>query len=414
MNPLGYLRIVSIALVMAPAVSWAAALTCLTGTDPSVAGDLGQIAQVRSAIDSTCICASFDGSPGNTHSKYVSCTKSIIAAQVTAGNLRKQCKSTVTKYYSTSTCGFPASQNKEPCPKKTLSNGKITCAIKPAATCLGTAKFNQVLCPGFTTCIDAADTDHDGLINNADSGACTVSGGTPTGTRPSGTPTNTPHGPPAPTATPPAGAPTSTRTPTPTPARFVDNGDGTVTDTEDGLVWEKKDAAGGLHDMNAVYGWSGVCTISDDDCQPDAAAAAACSGELGAGAVGCAQCGAGAGTCNTSVMTIWQWLVQLNAANFAGRNDWSIPVQGALETILAESYPCAIDPCVPPAFNNGCGAGCTVATCSCTIDHDYWAADFDGINDPSSAFEVNFFTGLTGSDPKATAHSVRAVWNHAV
>jgi len=402
-----------LALLLAPAGAWAGALTCLTGTDSSVAGDLSQIQAVRASINSACVCASFDGSPGKTHSSYVKCANGVISTSVAASKLRKQCTGTVTKYYSVSTCGFPASQNKEPCLKKTLSNGKITCAIKPAATCVGSAKFNQVLCAGFTTCIDAADTDHDGLINNADSGACTVSGATPTGTRPSGTPTRTPQGAPAPTATPPAGAPTSTRTATPVP-RFVDNGDGTVTDTEDSIVWEKKDAAGGLHDMNAVYGWSGVCTISDDLCQPDAAAAAACTADEGAGAVGCAQCAAGAGTCDTSVMTIWQWLVQLNAANFAGHNDWYLPGQGALETILAGSYPCAIDPCVPPAFNNSCGAGCTVATCSCTIDHGYWADDFDRINDPSSAFEVNFFSGLAGSDPKATAHSVRAVRGNAV
>lgn len=37
-------------------------------------------------------------------------------------------------------------------------------------------------------------------------------------------------------------------------ARFVDNGDGTITDTETHLIWEKKDDGGGLHDRDAVYG----------------------------------------------------------------------------------------------------------------------------------------------------------------
>ncbi len=38
-------------------------------------------------------------------------------------------------------------------------------------------------------------------------------------------------------------------------ARFVDNSDGTVTDTRTGLVWEQKTDDGGLRDMNNDYTW---------------------------------------------------------------------------------------------------------------------------------------------------------------
>ena len=161
-----YAVLTSIALVAAPAVSWAGATTCLTGTDPTVAGDLVQVATVRTSIDSACVCANFDGSPGKAHGDYVKCVKGVIGAKVTAGELRKQCKGTVTKYYSTSTCGFPASQARQPCIK--VSKGKVTCAIKPAAKCVQP----QAPCAGFSTCIDAADSNQDGLVGAGDSGAC--------------------------------------------------------------------------------------------------------------------------------------------------------------------------------------------------------------------------------------------------
>lgn len=38
---------------------------------------------------------------------------------------------------------------------------------------------------------------------------------------------------------------------------FVDNGDGTITDTSTGLMWEKKSDDGSIHDKDDVYTWSG-------------------------------------------------------------------------------------------------------------------------------------------------------------
>ena len=150
-------------------------LTCLTGTDPSVANDRAQITVVRSSVDTNCPCAGYDGSPGQAHGDYLKCAKGLIAAGVASAGLRKQCKGTVTVDYSHSTCGMPASKGEVPCIKRTAA-GKVTCAVKPSAKCVDSpGKYTQVACANFTTCSGAADTNGDDLIGAADSGACACS-----------------------------------------------------------------------------------------------------------------------------------------------------------------------------------------------------------------------------------------------
>jgi hypothetical protein len=39
---------------------------------------------------------------------------------------------------------------------------------------------------------------------------------------------------------------------------YVDNGDGTITDTKTGLMWEKKSDDGSIHDKDTWYTWSGA------------------------------------------------------------------------------------------------------------------------------------------------------------
>ena len=159
-----------------PAGVLAAKLTCLTGTDPSVASDLSQITALRAEIDAQCACGSFDGSPGKTHGKYVTCANGVIQERVSAGALRRQCKATVKKYYSASTCGVPASKGAVPCVKKTAA-GKVTCAIKARAKCVDApGTYTQAACDGFNLCIDAADTNNPGVIDPSDSGACAGTG----------------------------------------------------------------------------------------------------------------------------------------------------------------------------------------------------------------------------------------------
>jgi len=236
--------------------------------------------------------------------------------------------------------------------------------------------------------------------------------------------------------------PTSTTTPTPTvtrtstpsntPAmtprdRFADNGDGTITDTQTGLMWEKKDQGGGLHDVNTLFPWAGACTddngvpclgIGCELCQPDAAAESTCRAATG-GVAGCAQC-RGPAICQpiNGLTTVWQWLNQINAAGVAGHSDWRIPTIGRdggavqLETIVDISVSgCGNDgPCVAPAFNTNCMSGCAATGCSCTDVGQYWSAT--SIAEPlplPAVWSVLFFRGTIGAADKQSGFFARAV-----
>jgi hypothetical protein len=113
---------------------------------------------------------------------------------------------------------------------------------------------------------------------------------------------------------------------------YVDNGDGTITDRNTGLTWEKKSDDRGIHDQDAVYAWSG--TGAED--------------------------------------TIWDWLDDLNAEAFAGHRDWRIPNVKELASLIDYQ---ASSPAVHRIFDTGCAEGCTVLTCSCTPKAaNYWTS----------------------------------------
>lgn len=168
-------------------------------------------------------------------------------------------------------------------------------------------------------------------------------------------------------------------------ARFVDNGDGTITDNETGLMWEKKvklDSATDLanrQDADNVYRWSGTCSVTTSKrCQPDAASEAACLGGVDGSPDGCSQCTGGEGTCTVGSpgVTVWQWLAALNTANFATHNDWRLAKIEELKSI--ESYAGSVPPAVDVAFHGAsCGGACTNVNdpaCSCTRSDYYWSA----------------------------------------
>ena len=100
-------------------------------------------------------------------------------------------------------------------------------------------------------------------------------------------------------------------------ARFVDNGDGTITDKLTQLVWEKKttDVGSGenysdRHDVDNTYTWSISETAAD-------------------------------GTAYTD------FLDNLNGSGFAGQHDWRLPTLFELHTIAStDSVPCGSAPCV--------------------------------------------------------------------
>jgi hypothetical protein len=177
--------------------------------------------------------------------------------------------------------------------------------------------------------------------------------------------------------------------------RFVDNGDGTVTDNQTGLQWEKKTGTVGTHvdcsrepcpdahDVNNGYQW---CLNADhdfdcntDDNPPDGGA-------------------------------FTDFLVALNTPPcFAGHCDWRLPKSGGppfwtypsgepaeLESLLLAPYPCGTIPCIDPIFGP-------------TVAGYYWTATthptFTDV-----ALTVNFDVGVINqATRKAVVSYARAV-----
>src|SRR5919197_1060292 len=97
---------------------------------------------------------------------------------------------------------------------------------------------------------------------------------------------------------------------------YTDNGDGTITDNDTGLVWEKLSMDGSVHDVSNTYTWDNAFSVH---------------------------------------------VAMLNSTNFAGHTDWRLPNVKELESIVNYQN---VAPFVSPAFNNNCTPGCTVLTCS--------------------------------------------------
>ena len=185
---------------------------------------------------------------------------------------------------------------------------------------------------------------------------------------------------------------------------YVDNGDGTITDLNTHLMWEKKvalDSAGNvanLHDADNCYPWRGSCHTGG----------AACSVDADCGANG--PCDVGdCQTASPNGLTIFKWVAQLNTANFAGHNDWRIPNKKELEGILDEG---TLSPAVAPAFQGAsCAAACTDMTspaCSCTVSGFYWSSTTFATG-PYYAWVVDFYNGVVLYDGETVNYYVRAV-----
>ena len=142
---------------------------------------------------------------------------------------------------------------------------------------------------------------------------------------------------------------------------YVDNGDGTITDLNTGLMWEKNSFDGSIHNAGTGYTW------------------------------------------NTATATR---VATLNSSTFAGYNDWRLPNVKELQSII--DYEKTSGPAVNPAFNNGCALNCTVSTCSCTIAGGYWSSTSDE-RAPTDAWIVQFASGAVTNLGKSNGFSVRAV-----
>jgi hypothetical protein len=154
---------------------------------------------------------------------------------------------------------------------------------------------------------------------------------------------------------------------------YTDNGDGTITDNTTGLMWEKKDRSGGIHDVDNSYTWSGTSyggtNIMD-------------------------------GTITTT------FLAALNAGDgFAGHTDWRIPNQNELLSLVNYEN---VNPSVDAAFNTSCAASCTLLTCSCTKSSYYWSSTtYRGF--PDFAWGAGFYDGYDYANVKSDYSYVRAV-----
>ena len=175
---------------------------------------------------------------------------------------------------------------------------------------------------------------------------------------------------------------------------YTDNGDGTITDNNTKLMWEKKSGDTTLHNVNYIYSWAGLCSNNSTLCQTNA--------DCGVATPCAITDGQGTG------WTIFQWVAQLNAKHFAGHKDWRIPNVRELQSIVDYQNS---NPAVEAAFNTNCAAACTVTTCSCTQSDVYWSATTYA-GGTSYAWDVNFFNGFVddvGYKPDGPIGYVRAV-----
>jgi len=144
--------------------------------------------------------------------------------------------------------------------------------------------------------------------------------------------------------------------------RYVDNGNGTITDKNTGLVWEQKVAGSScLHCVNDTYVWSNSSTPGAN-------------------------------------RTIWDWLADVNAeggTGLAGKRDWRIPNVKELQSIVDYEV---LNPSIDPIFGP-------------TAPSFYWSsttgADFPGF--PVNAWGVFFFVGDSFDTGKSGFAHVRAV-----
>jgi len=142
---------------------------------------------------------------------------------------------------------------------------------------------------------------------------------------------------------------------------YTDNGDGTITDNQTGLTWEKKSDDGTINDQDNLYNWSDAFSV---------------------------------------------FIGGLNVANFVGHNDWRLPNRFELESLVDLGLN---DPSVDAAFNTSC-TGSTVTTGSCTaFDVYYWSSSVVTAT-PAFAWSVGFNNGgVNFSSIQFDTNHVRAV-----
>jgi hypothetical protein len=159
------------------------------------------------------------------------------------------------------------------------------------------------------------------------------------------------------------------------PCRYLDNGDLTITDYDNGLQWEKLTDDGSLLDKDILFTWGNLS--------------------------GCAFTGCPNGTAFIDLLGHFNNCVNTDGApvgGFAGHCDWRLPTVEELQTIVDMSVPgCATaSPCIDPIFGS-------------TVANFYSSATTDA-TDPDYVWGVTFYNGnVNDFGLKVNGHYVRAV-----
>jgi hypothetical protein len=198
------------------------------------------------------------------------------------------------------------------------------------------------------------------------------------------------------------------------PLSFVDNADGTITDENTGLMWEKKygfDATLASlincsnegecfnpHNANNQYTWTITGVNMDGTLQTLFLDQLnnRCNDLVTACTVD-ADCTVPGGPCG-----------------FAGHRDWRIPNRRELESLVDSGR---LNPAIDPAFHGAsCGPACvdiTSAACSCTAYKAtaglYTYSSTTSLSNPTFAWSVPFDNGNDGGINKSLSNTARAV-----
>jgi hypothetical protein len=168
--------------------------------------------------------------------------------------------------------------------------------------------------------------------------------------------------------------------------RYLDGDDGTITDLNTLLQWEKKTSDGSVHDVSNLYTWAISCP-DGEPCLPTGTAFTEFLGTLNY----CASIPSGGPpTSIPGPMT----------GGLAGHCDWRLPSIFELQGILQTQ--CTQGPCIDPAFGhtylNPDGFGYLSSTSS-NLPFRYWFVRFD--SDPPNAIATIYKTGMPGGAVRA-------------
>lgn len=169
--------------------------------------------------------------------------------------------------------------------------------------------------------------------------------------------------------------------------RYVDNADGTISDLNTLLQWEKKTNDSSVHDVSNLYSWAAFSCPANEPCLPTGTAFTEFLGTL-----------------NYCVSTQGETPGPLTGG-FAGHCDWRLPGIYELQTILLTQ--CTQSLCIDPVFGptnvtlNGAGY---LSSTSVDIPHRYWFVNF---GNPPSRIIGNTYKDDPPSNPARAVRSGR-------